>query len=50
MGTPARSATLSAAGAANNDLTASEMTLSDLTERMLADVATRFGKNSAEYE
>ena len=33
-----------------NDLTDGEKALADLSERMLGGVASKFGKNSSEYE
>ena len=33
-----------------NELDADETTMADLNERMLTGVATKFGKNSSEYE
>jgi parvulin-like peptidyl-prolyl isomerase len=41
---------LSAVDEKANALTASEKTLQDLSERMLAGVAAKYGKNSNEYE
>lgn len=42
--------TLSSLDEKANDLVAAEKTLQDLTERLLAGVAARFGKDSSEYE
>lgn len=46
----AYNAALSAVDAAYNDLLAAERDLAALTERMLAGVAARYGKDSNEYE
>src|SRR5258708_4116353 len=43
-------AVLSKADEANNLLTEAEKSLADLSERMLAGVASKYGKNSHEYE
>lgn len=42
--------TLSSVDEKANNLAASERTLNDLSERFLAGVAARFGKDSSEYE
>jgi len=46
----AYNAALSAVDSAHNALVASEKALADMSERMLSGVATRYGKDSDEYE
>ena len=43
-------ATLSAADGAGNELVTAEEKLDDLTDRMLAGVASKYGRDSSEYE
>jgi len=46
----AYNALLSQADQAQNELLAAEKAIRDLSERMLAGVASKYGKDSSEYE